>query len=68
LEYADIVNIYGATVHIVMKNTDALLSDIKESGLEINACKFNYIIINCDPNSGRNRGTKAESSSFVILT
>jgi hypothetical protein len=39
LIYADDSNILGASIHTVMKNTEALLIACKEIGLEVNAEK-----------------------------
>ena len=52
LFYADNVNILGGTVHTVMRNTDALLGVIKESGLDVEADKSKYIIMYRDQNAG----------------
>jgi len=52
LFYADNVNILGGTVHTVMRNTDALLGVIKESGLDVEAYKSKYIIMYRDQNAG----------------
>jgi hypothetical protein len=40
---ADDVNILGGIVHIIKKNTEALLVSSKESSLEENADKMKYV-------------------------
>jgi len=50
-----------------MRNTDALLSDIKESGLEINVYKSKYIVKYRDHNAGENHGIKNKNISNEIL-
>ena len=42
--YVDIVNILGGNLHTVMRKTVAVLSDMKESELQINVYKSKYII------------------------
>jgi hypothetical protein len=63
----DNVNILGGTVHTVMRNTDALLGDIKETGLDVEAYKSKYIIVYRDQNAGQSHGTKIGNTSFAIL-
>jgi hypothetical protein len=43
LVYAD-VNILGGGVHTIKKNTEALVVASKESGLEVNVDKTNYMV------------------------
>jgi hypothetical protein len=45
LVYADDVNILGGSIQTIRKNTEALLIDSKEIGLEINAEKIKYMIM-----------------------
>ena len=45
LDYVDDVNIMGGSVHTVKENTDALLVNIKELGLEVNAGRSHSIKI-----------------------
>ena len=67
LVYVDIVNLLRGTVHTVMKNTDFLLRDFKESGLEISAYNSKYIIMYRYQNAGQNHGIKTDTISFEIL-
>jgi len=41
--YVDNVNIMGASVHTIKKNTEALVVARKENGLEVNADKSKYM-------------------------
>jgi len=45
LVYADDVNILGGSVHTIQKNTEALVVDIKEIGLEVNADTTKYLVM-----------------------
>ena len=45
------------------KKTEALV-DSKETGLEVNAYKTNYIFMSRDQNAGRNHSIKIDNSSF----
>jgi hypothetical protein len=65
--HAAIVNILGKNGHTVMRNTDALLDDIKENGLYVKACKYKYVIMYHDQNAEQNHGIKNDIRSFVIL-
>jgi hypothetical protein len=51
--YADDVNILGGSLHIVKKNTEALLVGSKETGLEVNVDKTKYMVMSRDRNAGR---------------
>ena len=43
LVYADDVNILTESIYTIQKNTEALLVTSKETGLEVNADKTNYV-------------------------
>jgi len=45
LVYVDDVNILGGSVHIIKKNTKALVVASKENGLEVNADKTKYRVM-----------------------
>ena len=45
LVYADDVNILGGSVHTVKKNAGTLVAATKEIGLEVNADKTKYVVI-----------------------
>ena len=64
LVYADGVNIWGGSVHTVKKNTEALVVDSKETGLEVNADKTKYVVMSRDQNAGQSYSMKTDNSSF----
>jgi hypothetical protein len=53
LVYADDVNILGGSVHTVKKNADAVVVASKETGLEVNADKTEYLVLSRDKNAVR---------------
>jgi hypothetical protein len=53
LVYADYVNILGESIHAIKKNTEALVVVNKESGVEVNAEKTNYMVMYRDQNAGK---------------
>jgi hypothetical protein len=54
LVYADDINILGGSIHIIKKNTEALLIASKEIGLELNTEKTKYMVMSRDQNAGQN--------------
>ena len=48
LVYADDINILGGSVYIIKENTEALIVASKETGLEVNAAKTNYMVMSQD--------------------
>ena len=48
LVYADDVNRLGGSMHSIKKNTEALIVGSKETGLEVNAAKTNYMVMSQD--------------------
>ena len=62
--YADDVNIFDGRVHIVRKNTVALVVAIKEIRLEVNADKTKYMVMSPDQNAGQSHNIKTDNSSF----
>jgi len=58
--YADYVNILGGIVHTIKKNTVALEVASKETGLEINADKINYMVMSRDQNVRRSHNIKTD--------
>ena len=52
---ADDANILGGSVHIIKKNTEALLVGSREIGLEVSADKTKYMVMSRDQNAGSNQ-------------
>ena len=55
-------NIFGRSVHTTKKNTEALVVDSKEIGLEVNADKTKYMVMSRDQNAGRSHDIKIDNS------
>jgi hypothetical protein len=55
----------GGSVHTIKENTEALVAASKETGLEINADKTNYMIMSREQNAGQSHGTKFDNSFFA---
>jgi hypothetical protein len=49
---------------IIKKNTDILIDDSEEVGLEINVDKTNYMLLSRHQNVGQNRDVKIANRSF----
>ena len=64
LVYTDDVNILGGSVHTIKENTEALVVDSKEIGLEVNANKTKYVVTSRDQNAGQSYSMKIDNSSF----
>jgi len=57
--------IYGAEAYIPLrKNAEALVLANKETALEVNADKTNYMVVSRDQNAGRSHSKKTDNSSF----
>jgi hypothetical protein len=57
--YAD-VNILDGSIHTIKKNTEALIVDSKEIGLEVHAEKTKYMVMSRDQNAGKNHNIKID--------
>jgi hypothetical protein len=53
LVYANNVNLLGENVNILKKNAEALLDASKETGLEVNSEKTNYMFMSCHQTVGQ---------------
>jgi len=60
LVYADYVNILDESVHIIEKNTGALVVASKEARLEVTADKSKYMVMYPEQNSGRSQNIQTE--------
>jgi len=64
LVYADDVYMFGGSVYITKKNTEALVVASKENGLEVNTDKSNYMVMSRDKNAGRSHDITTDNSPF----
>jgi hypothetical protein len=64
LAYADDVNLLGDNIDTIKKNTETLIDDIKEDGLEINVEETKYMLLSHHQNVGQNRDIKTSNRSF----
>ena len=64
LVYADDVNILGGSIHIIKKNTEALVVTSEETGLKVNAEKTKYMVMSSDQYAGQNHNIKIGNTSF----
>ena len=67
LAYADDVNILGGSVNTVKKNAETLVAATKESGLEVNADKTEYMIMSRDQNAGRGDSMEIDNSPIETV-
>ena len=52
LVYADGLNIFGGSVGTIMKNSEGLVVASKETGLEVNGDKTEYMVMSRDQSVG----------------
>jgi hypothetical protein len=64
LVYADDVNLLGDSVDTIKKNTQTLIDDSKEVGLEVNTDKSKYMLLPRHKNAGQNHDIKITNSCF----
>jgi hypothetical protein len=62
--YADDVNTFGGSVHIINKNTETLVVIRKEIALKVNAEKTKYVVMFREENAGQNYNIIRNSKSF----
>jgi hypothetical protein len=58
------VNILGGSIHATKKNTETLVVTSKETGVEVNAEKTNYMVMSRDQPAGQNHDIKIDNGSF----
>ena len=54
----------GGSVYTIKKKAEALVIASKETGLEVNADKTNYMVMSRDQGAGRSHSKKTDNSSF----
>jgi hypothetical protein len=64
LVYADDGNILEGSIHVIKKNTEALVFPSKEIGLDVNAEKTKYMVMPRNQNAGQNHNIKVDNKSF----
>ena len=64
---ADDVDIMGGSVHTIKKNTESLVVDGKDTGLEVNADKTKYMVKSRDQNAGRSHSIKIVNNLFEMV-
>jgi hypothetical protein len=64
LAYADDVNILDGSIHGIKKNAEDLVIASKETGLEVNAEKTEYMFMSRNQNAGHNHNIKVDNKSF----
>jgi hypothetical protein len=65
--YVDDISILGGSVHTVKENAVAMVVASKETGLEVNVDKTQYMVTFRDQNAGRSHSVKTDNSSFERL-
>jgi hypothetical protein len=58
LVYANDINILGGSIHSIKKNAEDLIIVSKETGLEVNAEKTQYMVMSQNQNAGQNHNIK----------
>ena len=65
--YADDISILGGSVHTVEKSAENLVFASKETGLEVNSDKSQYMVTSGDQNVGRSHSIKIDNTSFEMM-
>jgi hypothetical protein len=61
---ADVVDVFGGSVHTMKKNIEVSIVASKEMGLEVNANKTKNTVMSRDQKAGQSHKIKTENSSF----
>jgi Na+/phosphate symporter len=64
LAYADDINLLGDSINTIKENTETLLEESRDIGLEINAEKTKYMINSCHSNSKQNQNVRITNELF----
>jgi len=64
LAYADYVYLLEGSVHTLKENTEALVPNTREIGLEVSADETKYKVISRDQNAGQNHSVRIDNSTF----
>jgi hypothetical protein len=54
----------GGNINIIQKNAEALLTDSKEIGLEVNSEKTKYMFMSCHQTAGQSNYIRVANKSF----
>jgi hypothetical protein len=68
LAYADEVNLLGANIYTIKKNTETLTDASKEFGLEINVEIAKYMLLSHHQNESQNRDVRVANTIFQIVS
>jgi hypothetical protein len=64
MAYTEDVNLLGDNIDTINKNTQSLIGNSKEDGLEISVEKTKYMLLSHHQNAGQNWDTKIGNRSF----
>jgi hypothetical protein len=56
--------LFGGSANTIKENSETLLEDSRDIGLETNADQTKYMIMSCHPNSGQNQNIRIANELF----